>query len=333
MSNAAFFSTDMRWGAGLAGSPARRTDPRPGHGRRQALPSPRRHAGDRGEPAPAVRHHPRRAGRTRRSPISGRSRRRDRGCWHRRSSRWRESIPTSIRVPIARLRHWRGSNRFWPSRTRRPPSPRAMPAARTTRRRCASSQPGESRGIRADTVGSAGVLGTGRGGTEGNGDRPVPATAVALGRAGLSLADMDLIEINEAFAAQTLAVMREWGFSAADRERTNVCGSGSHSDIRWAQPAAGCWRHWRSRCAEAMPATGWRPCASGRPGPCRGVRKGQHVTRLAQTLGLTDFQTEILATVRRFVDKEIIPHAMELERDDAYRARSSRRCARWACSV
>jgi len=42
------------------------------------------------------------------------------------------------------------------------------------------------------------------------------------------------------------------------------------------------------------------------------------VTRLAQTLGLTDFQTEILATVRRFVDKEIIPHAMELERDDAY---------------
>ena len=42
------------------------------------------------------------------------------------------------------------------------------------------------------------------------------------------------------------------------------------------------------------------------------------MTRLAQTLGLTDFQNEILATVRRFVDKEIIPHAMELERTDAY---------------
>ncbi|MCB1266262.1 MAG: acyl-CoA dehydrogenase family protein [Mycobacterium sp.] len=42
------------------------------------------------------------------------------------------------------------------------------------------------------------------------------------------------------------------------------------------------------------------------------------MTRLAQTLGLTDFQNEILATVRRFVDKEIIPHAMELERADAY---------------
>ena len=55
---------------------------------------------------------------------------------------------------------------------------------------------------------------------------PVPATAAALGRAGLSLADVDLVELNEAFAAQALAVMREWGFSATDRERTNVCGSG-----------------------------------------------------------------------------------------------------------
>ena len=55
---------------------------------------------------------------------------------------------------------------------------------------------------------------------------PVPATAAALGRAGLSLADMDVIELNEAFAAQALAVMREWGFTDADRERTNIHGSG-----------------------------------------------------------------------------------------------------------
>ncbi len=55
---------------------------------------------------------------------------------------------------------------------------------------------------------------------------PVPATAAALARAGLSLGDIDLIELNEAFAAQALAVMREWGFTDADRERTNVCGSG-----------------------------------------------------------------------------------------------------------
>ena len=55
---------------------------------------------------------------------------------------------------------------------------------------------------------------------------PVPATAIALNRAGLKLADMDLIELNEAFAAQALACMREWDFSTADLERTNVHGSG-----------------------------------------------------------------------------------------------------------
>ena len=55
---------------------------------------------------------------------------------------------------------------------------------------------------------------------------PVPATAAALARAGLTLADMDLIELNEAFAAQALAVMREWKFTPADLERTNVHGSG-----------------------------------------------------------------------------------------------------------
>ncbi|WP_197373944.1 acetyl-CoA C-acetyltransferase [Mycolicibacterium baixiangningiae] len=55
---------------------------------------------------------------------------------------------------------------------------------------------------------------------------PVPATEAALARAGLDLADIDLIELNEAFAAQALAVMREWKFTDADMERTNVHGSG-----------------------------------------------------------------------------------------------------------
>ena len=55
---------------------------------------------------------------------------------------------------------------------------------------------------------------------------PVPATAAALERAGLSLADIDLIELNEAFAAQVLACTREWGFGASDFERVNVHGSG-----------------------------------------------------------------------------------------------------------
>src|SRR6195952_2326624 len=55
---------------------------------------------------------------------------------------------------------------------------------------------------------------------------PVPATELALTKAGLGLADMDLIELNEAFAAQALAVMREWKFGATDLDRTNVQGSG-----------------------------------------------------------------------------------------------------------
>ena len=42
------------------------------------------------------------------------------------------------------------------------------------------------------------------------------------------------------------------------------------------------------------------------------------MARLAQTAGLTDLQTEILATVRTFVDKEIVPYATELEHKDAF---------------
>ena len=55
---------------------------------------------------------------------------------------------------------------------------------------------------------------------------PVPATEAALAKAGLSLSDIDLIELNEAFAAQALAVMRAWEFTASDHDRTNVRGSG-----------------------------------------------------------------------------------------------------------
>jgi acetyl-CoA acetyltransferase family protein len=54
---------------------------------------------------------------------------------------------------------------------------------------------------------------------------PVPSTARALERAGLTLADMDLIELNEAFAAQALAVLREWELPDG-LERVNVHGSG-----------------------------------------------------------------------------------------------------------
>jgi acetyl-CoA C-acetyltransferase len=55
---------------------------------------------------------------------------------------------------------------------------------------------------------------------------PVPAVAKALDQADVALKDVDLIELNEAFAAQVLAVTREWSFGTADFERMNVNGSG-----------------------------------------------------------------------------------------------------------
>ena len=54
---------------------------------------------------------------------------------------------------------------------------------------------------------------------------PVPATRLALERAGLNMADIDLIELNEAFAVQVLAVLREWELPDG-LERVNVNGSG-----------------------------------------------------------------------------------------------------------
>ncbi|WP_458319854.1 acetyl-CoA C-acetyltransferase [Mycolicibacterium brisbanense] len=54
---------------------------------------------------------------------------------------------------------------------------------------------------------------------------PVAATAAALDRAGLTLDDIDLIELNEAFAAQVLAVLAEWKVDPLD-DRLNPNGSG-----------------------------------------------------------------------------------------------------------
>lgn len=55
---------------------------------------------------------------------------------------------------------------------------------------------------------------------------PVPATQQALKAAGLSLSDIGLLEINEAFAAQALACLHELGLGLGDLERVNVNGSG-----------------------------------------------------------------------------------------------------------
>ncbi len=50
---------------------------------------------------------------------------------------------------------------------------------------------------------------------------PVPATRKVLARAGLTVSDLDLVELNEAFAVQAIACIRELGL---DRDRVNIYG-------------------------------------------------------------------------------------------------------------
>jgi acetyl-CoA C-acetyltransferase len=50
---------------------------------------------------------------------------------------------------------------------------------------------------------------------------PIPAVRKLLERTGLTVADLDLVELNEAFASQALAVVRELGL---DEEKVNVNG-------------------------------------------------------------------------------------------------------------
>ena len=53
---------------------------------------------------------------------------------------------------------------------------------------------------------------------------PVPAVSKLMDKVGMSLSDIDLIELNEAFAAQVLAVLREW--KLPNEDNLNVNGSG-----------------------------------------------------------------------------------------------------------
>ena len=58
---------------------------------------------------------------------------------------------------------------------------------------------------------------------------PAPATRKVLEKAGLTLNDIDLIEVNEAFAAQYLSVEKELGL---DRDRSTSTAAPSRSVIR-----------------------------------------------------------------------------------------------------
>ena len=77
------------------------------------------------------------------------------------------------------------------------------------------------------------------------------------------MSDIDLIELNEAFAAQVLACTKSWGFTEADFDRFNVNGSG----ISLGHPGRARQAYASSPlcCANstaAVGAMGWRRCAS-----------------------------------------------------------------------
>jgi len=86
---------------------------------------------------------------------------------------------------------------------------------------------------------------------------PIPATKKALQRAGLSVGDLGLAELNEAFAVQALVCMQELGLDPSLAAR-------SLSGIRWAPAGCGslrrCCMRWGGRRGFVM---GWRPCVWG----------------------------------------------------------------------
>ena len=88
---------------------------------------------------------------------------------------------------------------------------------------------------------------------------PVPASRRCLENAGWKAADLDLMEINEAFAAQACAVNKEMGWDTAGSTST---AAPSRSATRSAPPAAACWSPCCTRCSGATPRGALRRCAS-----------------------------------------------------------------------
>ncbi len=99
------------------------------------------------------------------------------------------------------------------------------------------------------------------------GTGPVPAVAKALARAGLKLSDIDLIELNEAFAAQALACIR---MLQMDPAKVNVRGGAIAIGHPLGASARASPRRCCTPCEIAAPATVWPPCASA---PARGLQR------------------------------------------------------------
>ena len=84
---------------------------------------------------------------------------------------------------------------------------------------------------------------------------PAFAVPAALRRAGLTLADIDLFELNEAFAAQSIAVLRELKIDPA---KVNPWEGPSRSAILSARRERACWSRSSMRCALPRKSWAWR---------------------------------------------------------------------------
>ena len=115
------------------------------------------------------------------------------------------------------------------------------------------------------------------------------------GKAGLQLSDIDLIELNEAFAAQALAVMREW-VQRRPRSARTCTGRGFRWATRSAPPAADA-RHAGSGIESARgPLRAGNHVYRRRAGLAAVFERVAHDQNSLKTLGLTEFQTEISPT-------------------------------------
>jgi hypothetical protein len=90
---------------------------------------------------------------------------------------------------------------------------------------------------------------------------PAPASEKLMGRHKIAIADIDVIELNEAFAAQALAVIRCWGCPTTPSTSIRTAAP-SRSAIRWACRAPGSPAPRRSNSRPVRGAARSPPCAS-----------------------------------------------------------------------
>ena len=115
-----------------------------------------------------------------------------------------------------------------------------------------------------------------------HGHRPVPAVNKVMDKIGMTLGDMDIIELNEAFAAQVLAVLREWQLPHEDN--LNVNGSGISLGHPIAATGARILTTMLHEMQRRTPSGASKPCASAAARAWRRCSSGSRLGRMAVAL-------------------------------------------------